>query len=356
MHRTRGIEAALLLAAACAAPRPPSPPAASPAPAAAGSLALPGERHLANVRQLTFGGENAEAYFSFDGRSLVFQSTREGEGCDQQYVMALDGSGVRRVSRGFGRTTCGFFLPGDAALLFAATAGPGCPPPPDRSRGYVWPLHEYDLVVAAADGGGARPLAPAPGYDAEATVSADGWIVFTSTRGGDLDLWKMRTDGSSLAQLTRTEGYDGGAFFSRDGRRIVWRASRPRTAEEIADYRALLQARLVRPTLPLELWVADADGANARQVTRLGAASFAPYFFPDGRRIVFSSNVADPGGRNFDLYAVNDDGSGLERITFHDAFDGFPMFSPDGKRLVFASNRNAARPGETNIFVAEWVE
>jgi Tol biopolymer transport system component len=319
-------------------------------------LARADERHLANVRQLTFGGENAEAYFSFDGTRLVFQSTRDGNACDQEYVMRADGSAVRQVSSGTGRTTCGFFLPGDAELLWAATPGPGCPPRPDTSRGYVWPLYEYDLVRAHADGSDPRPLAPAPGYDAEATVSADGWIVFTSTRGGDLDLWKVRPDGTGLTQLTRTLGYDGGAFFSRDGRRIVWRASRPTTPQEIADYRGLLESRLVRPTLPLEIWTMDADGSNARQVTRLGVASFAPFFFPDGRRIVFASNLRDPRGRDFDLWMVNDDGSGLERITTFDGFDGFPMFSPDGRRLVFASNRNASRPGETNVFMADWVE
>jgi len=342
----------LPLVVACAA-RSAAPPSA----AAGRDLRLPQERHLANVRQLTFGGENAEAYFSFDGRELIFQSTREGRACDQEYVMGADGSSPRLVSTGKGRVTCGYFFPGGDRILFASTheTSPDCPPPPDMSHGYAWALYDYQLYVARADGSDLHPLAHAPGYNAEATISVDGWIVFTSTRDGDLDLYKMRLDGSGLVRLTDTPGYDGGAFFSADGKRIVYRASRPKDAQELAQYRALLAQKLVRPT-QLEIWVMDADGKNQRQVTHLGAASFAPFFHPDGRRIIFASNVADPKGRNFDLYLVNDDGSGLERITYNETFDGFPMFSPDGKKLVFASNRNGSRPGETNVFIADWVE
>ncbi len=320
-------------------------------------LALPKESHLRNLRQLTFGGENAEAYFSFDGRWLVFQSTRDGRACDQEYLMWPDGSHLRMVSTGKGRVTCGYFFPNGSRVLYASThaTSPDCPPRPDFSKGYVWALYDYQLYTARPDGADVRPLAPAPGYNAEATISKDGWIVFTSTRDGDLDLYKMRLDGSRLVRLTSTPGYDGGAFFSHDGRRIVYRASRPADDRELADYRELLAQKLVRPTT-LEIWVMDADGRNARQVTHLGAASFAPYFLPDDRRIIFSSNVGDPTGRNFDLYLVNDDGSGLERVTYNDTFDGFPMFSPDGRQLVFASNRNGSRPGETNVFIADWVE
>jgi Tol biopolymer transport system component len=342
-----------LLVTACShhakAPERTAPPA---------DLARPGERHLRNVRQLTFGGGNAEAYFSFDGRRLVFQSIRDGRACDQEYVMQTDGSGVRMVSTGRGRVTCGFFLPGDRELLYASThsAGADCPPKPDMSQGYVWKLDDFQLYVTSVEGGGEpRPLAPAPGYNAEATVSKDGWIVFTSTRDGDLDLYKMRLDGSGLTRLTSTPGYDGGAFFSPDGKRIVYRASRPETPEELAEYRRLLGEKVVKPG-KLEIWVMDADGGNQRQVTHLGAASFAPFFHPDGKRIIFASNVGDPTGRNFDLYLVNDDGTGLERVTTEESFDGFPMFSPDGKKLVFASNRNGSRPHETNVFIADWVE
>jgi len=341
--------AVLLLAACTHGKRPP--------PGAPG-LELPGERHLRNVRQLTFGGENAEAYFAFDGKELVFQSTRGGRACDQEYVMRPDGSGVRRVSTGKGATTCGYFFPDGSRLLFSSTheLSDDCPPRPDRSQGYVWALHDYQIYTARPDGSDLRRLALAPGsYNAEATISGDGWVVFTSTRDGDLELYKMRLDGSGLTRLTRTPGYDGGAFFSADGRRIVYRASRPETAGELADYRSLLARKLVRPTR-LEIRVMDADGSGDRQVTRLGAASFAPFFHPDGKRIVFASNHGDPAGRNFDLFLVDDDGSGLERVTAYPGFDGFPMFSPDGRQLVFASNRNGSRPGETNVFVADWVE
>jgi Tol biopolymer transport system component len=342
----------VLLACARAGPSP------TPAPPDAADLALPGERHLRNVRQLTFGGENAEAYFSFDGRSLVFQATPPGAACDQEYAMGVDGRGVRLVSTGMGRVTCGYFFPDGSRILYSSThaSSPECPPKPDMSEGYVWALYDYQLYTARPDASDVRPLAPAPGaYTAEATVSADGWIVFTSTRDGDLDLYKMRLDGSALTRLTNTLGYDGGAFFSADGRRIVFRASRPAPGEEEAEYRRLLARKLVRPGR-LEIFTMDADGGGARQVTRLGAASFAPFFHPDGRRILFASNVGDPRGRNFDIYMVNDDGTGLERITASEAFDGFPMFSPDGKKLVFASNRNASRPGETNVFIADWLD
>jgi Tol biopolymer transport system component len=354
--RASPLAAVLLCASSSCASGPRALPAAPGA--APPDLALAGERHLRNVRQLTFGGENAEGYWSFDGSLLIFQSTRDGRECDQQYLMRADGSEVRLVSTGEGRTTCGYFLPGDDRILYASThaLGPACPPKPDLSQGYVWALHDYQLYTARPDGSGVSPLLPAPGaYNAEATVSGDGWIVFTSTRDGDLELYKARPDGSGLTRLTREPGYDGGAFFSADGRRIVFRASRPGSEAELADYRGLLARKLVRPTR-LEIMVMDADGGNQRQVTRLGAGSFAPFFHPDGRRIVFSSNAGDPRGRNFDLFLVKDDGTGLERVTAYDGFDGFPMFSPDGRRLVFASNRNGSRPGETNLFVADWVE
>ena len=355
------VSTALLLAACASAPV--APPAAAPTPPGpaappSASLVLPGERHLANVRQLSFGGENAEAYWSFDGKLLIFQSTRDGAPCDQQYVMDGSGSDVRRVSSGAGRTTCGYFFPDGSRILFSSTheAGAACPAPPDMSQGYVWALSDYQIYTARPDGSDLRVLAPAPGtYTAEATISKDGWIVFTSTRDGDLDMYKMRLDGSGLTRLTSEPGYDGGAFFSADGRRIVYRASRPAPGKEMDDYRALLARKLVRPG-KLEIMVMDADGSNVRQVTRLGAGSFAPFFFPDGRRIIFSSNAGDPKGRNFDLFLVNDDGTGLERVTTYDGFDGFPMFSPDGRKLVFASNRNGAKRGETNLFVADWVE
>jgi Tol biopolymer transport system component len=318
-----------------------------------------GERHLRNLQQLTFGGNNAEAYFSPSGRQLIFQRQESlANGCDQQYVMNLDGSALRRVSNGLGRTTCGYFYDGGRRILYSSTFehSPDCPPPPDRSQGYIWPLALFEVYSARADGSDLRRLTRNDAYDAEATVSPNGQrVVFTSTRDHDIELYTMNLDGSDVRRVTRRVGYDGGAFFSSDGKRIVWRAMYPETPADTADYLRLLERRLVRPSR-LEIWVANADGSDARQVTWLGGANFAPFFHPDGKRIIFASNHPYPRSRNFDLYQVNVDGTGLEQVTTSREFDGFPMFSPDGKRLVFASNRHAAQQGETNIFVADWVE
>jgi TolB protein len=322
-------------------------------------LLHPDETHLRNLRQLTFGGENAEAYWSPDGRSLIYQHSGEGVPCDQEFVLELESGESRRVSGGQGKTTCGYFLEGGARVLYASThlASPECPPRPDYSQGYVWPMYPgYDIVSARADGSDLRRLTETPGYDAEATVSRDGKsIVFTSARDGDLEIYTMDADGGPATRLTHEAGYDGGAFFSPDGKRIVYRRDAPADAVAMARYRERLSQGLYAPGV-LEIWVMDRDGGNKRQVTRLGAASFAPYFHPDGRRIVFASNHPDPKGRNFDLYLVSDDGTGLLRVTSDPSFDGFPMFSPDGKRLVFASNRGGKARGETNLFVADWVE
>ena len=320
-----------------------------------------GERHLRNVKQLTFGGENAEAYFSFDGKQLIFQSKRDGRGCDQIYRMNIDGSNVRMVSNGEGRTTCAYFFKSGKKVLYASTHGGGkeCPPNPDFSKGYVWAIYpEYDIYTSTPDGKKIEKLAPAPGYDAEATVSPDGKkIIFTSERGGDLDLYSMDVSGKNIRRLTYEVGYDGGAFYSPDSKMIVYRASHPKTDAEIKRYKDLLAQHLIVPTT-FEVWTMNADGSNKRQVTKLGAASFAPFFTPDGKRIIFCTNyfATDARKRNFDLALINIDGTGLERITYNETFDGFPMFSPDGKKLVFASNRNAAKQGDTNVFIADWVE
>ncbi len=336
------------LFAAPTSPQPQDPP-----------LALPAERHLQNVRQLTFGGENAEAYFSHDDRQIIFQSHQGEDRCDQIYTMAADGSGKRMVSTGAGKTTCGYFYPGQKRILYASThaAGAECPPPPDYSRGYVWAMYAgFDIYTARADGKKLKRLTSSPGYDAEATISRDGKkIVFTSQRDGDLDLYVMDASGKNVRRLTIEPGYDGGAFFSPDGTKIVYRAHHPESPAEIAEYQQLLKSGLLRP-VRLELYVMDADGSNKRRLTNLGAASFAPFFHPGGKRIIFASNLENPRGRNFDLYLINLDGSGLERVTHHELFDSFPMFSSDGKKLVWASNRNQQSRGETNIFIADWAE
>jgi TolB protein len=322
------------------------------------SLELPGEARLANVRQLTFGGQNAEAYFSFDGDELIFQATRGDRQCDAIYRMDTDGGNLRQVSSGDGATTCSFIAPDDAAIIYASThlGGPECPPKPDMSQGYVWPLYEsYDIFKAAPDGSDLTRLTDTPGYDAEAVYSPLGdKIVFTSVRTGDLELFLMNPDGSGVEQLTDTPGYDGGAFFSRDGQWIVWRASRP-TGDALADYQRLLEQGLVRPS-KLEVFIMNLEDRKPIQVTDNGAANFGPYFHPNGRQIIFVSNMDDPKGRNFDLYLLDVETREVERVTQFPGFDGFPMFSHDGKKLVFASNRNNKVRGETNVFIADWVE
>ena len=317
-----------------------------------------GEVHLRNIRQLTSGGQNAEAYFSKSGRQIIFQRQEADSGCDQEFVINTDGTNLHRVSSGRGRTTCGYFFANDQRIFYASTehTGPACPPRPDYSKGYVWALFDYDIYTASADGRGTRRLTGNPRYDAEGTLSPDGkTIVFTSLRDGDLDIYTMGVDGKHVKRLTHTLGYDGGPFFSPDGKQIVYRAWHPQTATDSSDYVGLIGQNLVRPTR-MEIWVMNADGTSQHQVTNLGGASFAPYFHPDGRRILFASNHKNPRSRNFDLYLVNTDGTGLEQVTTNTEFDAFPMFSPDGKKLVWASNRNGKVQGETNIFIADWVE
>jgi Tol biopolymer transport system component len=348
-----------LAAAVSACGQGPAPASATAAPARSTPKALvapaSSEPHLRNLRQLTFGGENAEAYWSFDGTQLTLQA-HQGEGCDQIYHLR-PGAAPTRISNGKGATTCSYFLPGDQEVIYASThlAGDACPPKPDHSQGYVWALYDsYEIFRANADGSNVRQLTHSPGYDAEATVCRkDGSIVFTSDRDGDIELYRMNADGSNVKRLTHTPGYDGGAFFSEDCSKLVWRASRPK-GPALDEFRKLLGQHLVRPT-KLELYVGDADGGNATQVTYLNAASFAPFFYPGAQRIIFSSNHGDPKGRDFDLWAINTNGTGLERITTAPGFDGFPMFSPDGKTLAFSSNR-ATAPGQhdTNVFLASW--
>jgi hypothetical protein len=357
----------------------PASQAAPPKPSATSALppegvALPEERHLADLRQLTLAGENAEAYWSFDGKSLTLQSRTGDNDCDRIYRMPLNGilpltpqgararTGVPQlvpVSSGKGATTCSYFTPGDQQVIYASThlGGDACPAKPDHSLGYVWALYDtYDIFKADADGKNLTRLTDTKGYDAEATVCAkDGSIIFTSVRDGDIDLYRMDADGKNVKRITATPGYDGGAFFNADCSKIVWRASRPK-GKDLEDFKKLLSQNLVRPS-KLELYVANADGSDATQLTYLDAASFAPFWHPSGKRILFSSNHGDPKGREFDIWGINVDGTGLERITYAPGFDGFPMFSPDGHTLAFSSNRATPKgKHDTNVFVARWVE
>ena len=319
--------------------------------------AQPVERHLRNIKQLTFGGENAEAYFSFDGKKLTFQSTGKFA-CDQIFTMNVDGTNVKLLSSGKGRTTCSHFMPDNKSIVYASThlAGDACPPVPGREMGYVWPIYDtYDIFRVNIDGSGLRRLTSTTGYDAEATVAKDGRMVFTSTRDGDMDIYSMNGDGSDVRRLTNLPGPDGGAFFSADGSKIVFRGRHTPPGKELDDYMALLKKNLWRPT-SLDVFVMNRDGSGLTQVTRdMGGANWAPFFAPDGTKVIFASNYKSPRGPNFDLYVINVDGTGLEQVTFSEAFDGFPMFSPDGTKLVFASNRNSTKETDTNLFIADWV-
>ena len=363
------------------APAAPQDPAAARAAAlqsaAEGTLGTIGETHLGRIRQVTFGGQNAEAYFSADDKTLIFQhqgqfyapALGDNVPCDQIYTVAVPDRNAplgtapappKLVSNGKGRTTCSYIFPGNDKILYSSTfaANPACPPRPDYSKGYVWPIYDtYTIYTAALDGSNITPLSHAPGYNAESTITRDGkHIAFTSTRNGDIDIYTMNSDGTDVKQLTHELGYDGGPFWSYDGKKIVYRAEHPQTPQEIADYKDLLSRGLIRPG-NLEIWVMNADGSDKHQVTHNGAANFAPYWLPDGKRIIFASNMGntkDPAG--FDLYVVNEDGSGLMGVTLYPGFDAFPMFTSDGKRLVWASNRNGTAPHETNIFIADWLE
>jgi Tol biopolymer transport system component len=319
----------------------------------------PRETHLRHVRQLTFGGQNAEAYFSYDGKRLIFQTTRGPYKCDQIFIMNADGSDQHLVSTGQGKTTCSYFYPDGKHVLYSSThlSSPACPPRPDYSRGYVWGVYSAFKIFYATDSGKiVKQLTKGPGYNAEATLSADGKkIVFTSSRDGDLEIYTMNPDGSGVKRLTHRLGYDGGPFFSPDGGWIVYRAHHPTAADEVARYKSLLAEDLVEP-MQMDLYVMRADGSEQQQIAGLGGASFAPFFFPGSQRIIFASNYQHHGTSEFELYAVNRDGSKLESITFTGGFNAFPQFSPDGRRLVFASNRNARQPHEVNIFLADWVE
>jgi Tol biopolymer transport system component len=326
------------------------------------------EVHLANIRQLTFGGDNAEAYWSFDSKKLVFQATRAewNASCDQIFMIDTENPGEPTavpalLSTGKGRTTCAYFMPGDTSILYASThiGDAACPHvPPRRDDGkYVWPIYpDYDIFVADLKGNILKQLTTEKGYDAEATVSSKGdKIVFTSTRSGDLELYTMDIDGKNVKQLTTELGYDGGAFFSPDGSMIVFRSSRPKTPEAISDYKKLLAEGLVQPT-EMELYVCNADGTGIRQLTSLGKANWAPFFHPSGKKILFSSNHEAERGYQFNLYLINLDGTGLEKVTYDGTFDSFPMFSPDGKKLAFSSNRNNGGTRSTNLFVADWID
>ena len=332
------------------------------------TLQYPSETHLKNVQQLTFGGDNAEAYFSFDNKWIVFQRTQPKDGlmCDQIFIGKVPKQGeaftYKMVSTGKGRTTCGAFLKDGKHIIYASThlGADTCPPVPDRKKygnKYIWPLYDsYDIFMADLDGKIVKQLTHSKGYDAEATISPDGKkMLYTSDKDGDIDLYMMDLKTGKEKRITNTLGYDGGSWFSPDGKKIIWRASRPKTEEEIKEYKDLLAENLVAPT-SMEVYVANVDGSNVKQVTKFGQANWAPYYMPDNKRIIFASNHEYKRGFPFNLYTINDDGTDLKKISHDNGFDAFPMFSPDGKKLIFCSNRNNGGTRDTNVFIADWSE
>jgi len=332
------------------------------------TVQYPDEQHFKNVQQLTFGGDNAEAYFSFDGKWLIFQKTnpKEGIACDQMYIGKVPALGekfeYKLVSTGKGRTTCGFFTKDGKHIIYASThlGGDACPPVPDRSKygnKYIWPLYSsYEIFMADLNGKIVKQLTNSPGYDAEGTLSPDGKkMVYTSTKDGDIDLYIMDLKSGKEKRVTNLMGYDGGAWFSPDGKKLIWRSSRPKTEAEIKEYKELLAEGLVAPT-NMEVWVANADGSNARQVSSFGQANWAPAYMHDSKRIIFASNHEYKRGFPFNLYTMNEDGTNLTKISRDKGFDAFPMFSPNGKKIVFCSNRNNGGTRDTNVFIADWVE
>ena len=334
----------------------------------ADTVLYPDEHHFKNMQQLTFGGDNAEAYFSADSKYLIFQRTNPKEGivCDQQFIGKVPAAGeaftYKMVSTGKGRTTCGFFTKDGKHVIYASThlGADTCPPPPDRKKygnKYIWPIYaSFDIFMAGLDGKITRQLTHTPGYDAEGTLSPDGKkMVFTSVRDGDLELYIMDLTTEKVTRITHHLGYDGGAWFSPDGKKLIWRASSPKTPEEIQEYKAFLAEDLVAPT-NMEIWVANADGSNAKQVTSFGQANWAPAYMPDSKRIIFASNQEYKRGFPFNLYTINEDGSNLQKVSRDKGFDAFPMFSPNGKKIVFCSNRNNGGTRDTNVFIADWVE
>lgn len=325
------------------------------------------EKNLKNITKLTFGGDNAEAYFSPNSKMLTMQVTNPSLGaqCDQIYLYDLTQkpaeSNLKLVSTGKGRTTCSFFMPDGKHIIYASThkANPDCPPKPaPRKDGkYLWPVYsDFEIFEADLNGNITKQLTNSPGYDAEAVVSPDGKkIAFTSTRSGDLEIWIMDIDGKNLHQLTHGLGYDGGAFFSHDSKKLVFRSSRPKTEEEIKEYKDLLAENLVAPT-NMEIYTINIDGTDLKQITNLGKANWAPYFHPSDKKIIFSSNHHSTRGYDFQLYMIDVDGKNLQQITYESEFNAFAMFSPDGKKLVFASNRQGEKQHETNVFIADWVD
>ena len=323
------------------------------------------EVHLKNIKRLTFGGQNAEAYFSPDGKYITFQSNRDSLPCDQIFIMDTTGKILRMVSTGEGRTTCSFFLDNDH-IMFASThetMGPECPENPlvyqimKKEKRYVWPLYNYDLYIRDLRTNELKKLFGSPAYEAELEgPSPDGKIVFTSAKDGDLELYILDPPYTGEPRrLTFTPGYDGGSFFSKSGRYIVYRADHIKDSTELKKYREYLQKGLLLAG-HLEIYVYDLQTDSTWQVTHTPkeVTNFAPFMTPDEKRIIFVSNLDAPGTWEFQLYIIDIDGKNLERVTYMGTFNSFPMFSPDGKKLLFVSNRGTKKPRNYDVYIADW--
>lgn len=305
-------------------------------------------RYLANVTQLTDAsmglGKAGEAYFSPDGKNIIFQATPAGQPDYQIYTMNLSTHTPKMVSTGKGACTCAFFHPKARKIMFASShldPNLGQPKSVEETKGYKWDFNEHmDIFEADLDGGNLHRLTDAPGYDAEGSYSPSGkQIVFTSMRDGDQEIYVMDADGRNQRRLTYGKGYDGGPFFSPDGKTILYRGDRR------GDDKMNLQLRLV-----------NVDGSNDRAITDNELFNWCPFWHPSGKSLIFTQ--ADHGLRergerpNYDLWMVTPDGAKLTRITFDPASDVLPVFSPDGKRVMWTSKRGGL--AEAQVFVADF--
>jgi Tol biopolymer transport system component len=315
-----------------------------------------GEDHLTKVTQLTFTGENTQASFSPDNKNIIFQSTRNRLRCDAIFRMHSDGSDISQISSGKGIASSAVISPDNNSIIYSSTQKVDyqCPSKPEYSKAYSWLLYSsYDLFKDELTGGSDERIIKSSSYDGGAVYSPKGdKIIFSSGRTGDLELYIANSDGNNVKQLTNIDGYDGDAVFSRDGKYIVWRASRPK-GNDLHDYRYQLSQGIIKEG-KFEIFMMKLAGGKPIQLTNNGATNFSPSFDPNSNNIIFSSNMSQKDGRNYDIYTLNLKTRKLERITYYSGFDGYPVFSSDGKKLLFTSSRNFRYKAEKNIFIVNW--
>jgi len=318
---------------------------------------------IENVKQLSFQGDNGEAYFNSDDSKVIFQSKRNNNNCDKLYIVDINGNNLTEFVANDGAFTCAYFSLDDRYIFFSSTMhlGSECPEiyKDPNPRKYIWPLRDYEIF--RYDNGAVKQLTNYSGYNAETTTHPfEEKVIFTSLRDGDINLFEMDYNGENVKQITSEYGYDGGAFYSPNGENIVWRAWYPTSDEEISMWKNNLAKKFIE-SVPLDIYVAKNDGSEKQRLTSNGATNWAPSWHPDGKHIVFSSNMDDwredynAYGSNFELYMINIATKTLTRLTNNDTFDSFSVFSKNGKKIVFSSNRDAENPRNTNIFIADIV-